>query len=87
MCGPSVCPVSKGERKCTEKILQASIPNFFPNYDLTMCTLWGVNSVMIFCRTFLTWSTGHWADTADTVQPNGYNRNFKKKTKQNIMTE
>ena len=32
-------------------------------------TLWGVPSVVIFCRSFLTCSTSCWADTAATVQP------------------
>ena len=33
-------------------------------------TLWGIPSFMMFCRAFLTCSTGRWADTAATVQPN-----------------
>ena len=33
-------------------------------------TLWGVRSVVMFCKVFLTCSVGHWADTAAIVQPN-----------------
>ena len=33
-------------------------------------TLWGVHSVGIFCKAFLTCSVGCWADSAATVQPN-----------------
>ena len=33
------------------------------------CALWGVHSVVIFCRVFLTCSMGRCADTATTVQP------------------
>ena len=39
---------------------------------ITFClyTLWGVQSVGIFCRSFLTCSIGRLVDTAATVQPN-----------------
>ena len=47
------------------------------DYGFTQCCVY---SVLIFCGAFLTCSTGRWADTAATVQPNG-NRNFRKKTK------
>ena len=30
---------------------------------------WGIHSVVIFCRAFLTCSTGCWADTSAAVQP------------------
>ena len=33
-------------------------------------TLRGVPSVVIFCKFFLTYSTGRWADTVAIVQPN-----------------
>ena len=33
-------------------------------------TLWGVRSDVILCKAFLKCSTGRWADTAATVQPN-----------------
>ena len=37
---------------------------------LPTTTLRGVQSVIMFCSAFLTCSTGHWAYTAATVQPN-----------------
>ena len=37
---------------------------------LTSYTLCGVWSVVIFCQAFFKCSTGRWADTAATVQPN-----------------
>ena len=32
-------------------------------------TVWGVRSVVIFCKAFSKCSAGRWADTAATVQP------------------
>ena len=32
-------------------------------------TLWGVHSIVIFCKVFLTCFTGRWDDTAATVHP------------------
>ena len=40
------------------------------------CTLWGVHSVVIFCRAFLTCSTSHLADTEATVAPNIWRQNL-----------
>ena len=36
---------------------------------IQLYTLWGIHSVMMFCKAFLTCSSGRWADTAAIVHP------------------
>ena len=38
--------------------------------SFSQTTLYRVRSVVIFCKAFLVCSTGHWSDTAATVEPN-----------------
>ena len=40
-------------------------------YSVRWVVLLVIHSVVIFCRAFLTCSTGSWADAATIVQPNG----------------
>ena len=48
---------------------------------VNICTQCGILSGVIFCKAFLTCSTGRWANTAATVQTNFFNRNLREKTK------
>ena len=86
---------SKPETKCTRVPREfcrkeACVPDdgpeecYFRNKvvsDGRQSTLWGVHSVVIFFRVFLTCSIARWADTAATGNPN-----FKGKTKQKRLS-
>ena len=49
---------------------QLALKRAYCGTDSTQGALWGVPSVVMFCRAFKTCFTGRWADTAATVQPN-----------------
>ena len=46
------------------------VPEFKGEASSLTNSMCGVHSVVIFCRACSTCSTGRWADTAATVQPN-----------------
>ena len=65
---PSLFIVANHSHFSSSQIV-AILPEWYENRGvLDIYTLWGVHSVVIFCRIFLTCSTGRWADTAATVQ-------------------
>ena len=54
-------------RPMIEKFISSLLASIFGGLKYT---LWGIHSVPMFCKAFLTCFTGCWTDTAAIVQPN-----------------